>query len=170
MTYSSKWSCALLAIIFGDLAFMYVSLENVLLDRDTHHCHDIDCYGQWSVGQGWWGVSILLPDNDNVCTAVDLDCSQQLGVLPHWGAWHGVWPTGEQEWKYCTYYLWWKKPSNDFQETFRSCADISITGRQDEELKTGRDKIQTLKKLYLLMKKSEKVGRCKTEDSGWTLK
>ena len=50
-----------------------------------------------------------------------------------------------------------KKPSNDFQETFRSCADISITGRQDEELKTGRDKIQTLKKLYLLMKKSEKV-------------
>ena len=44
------------------------------------------------------------------------------------------------------------------QETFRSCADISITGRQDEELKTGRDKIQTLKKLYLLMKKSEKVG------------
>ena len=51
-----------------------------------------------------------------------------------------------------------KNPSNDFQETFRSCADISITGRQDEELKTGRDKIQTLKKLYLLMKKSEKVG------------
>ena len=47
---------------------------------------------------------------------------------------------------------------NDFQETFRSCADISITGRQEEELKTGRDKIQTLKKLYLLMKKSEKVG------------
>ena len=51
-----------------------------------------------------------------------------------------------------------KKPSNDFQETFRSCADISIAGRQDEELKTGWDKIQTLKKLYLLMKKSEKVG------------
>ena len=51
-----------------------------------------------------------------------------------------------------------KNPSNDFQETFRSCADISITGGQEEELKTGRDKIQTLKKLYLLMKKSEKVG------------
>ena len=51
-----------------------------------------------------------------------------------------------------------KKSSYDFQETFRSCADISITGRQEEELKTGRDKIQTLKKLYLLMKKSEKVS------------
>ena len=51
-----------------------------------------------------------------------------------------------------------KNSSNDFQETFRSCADISITGRQEEEMKTGRDKIQTLKKLYLLMKKSEKVG------------
>ena len=45
---------------------------------------------------------------------------------------------------------------NLIQETFRSCADIAITGKEAAS-KAGLKKMEKLKKLYLLLKKREKV-------------
>ena len=46
-----------------------------------------------------------------------------------------------------------------FQETFRSCADIAIT-ESGSIPKSQLKKMEKLKKLYLFLKKNEKVKTC----------